>query len=217
MDTPATNVLTVGVIEPMTLIREGLCALINATPGMRGEPLDAASPGRHSDVIVLSVAPCRPDSSIALRELSRDLPTAPSVILLNCDSSRCRESKDDECAPPKCQIGSRLSACGGLFELRLRAHIVRSSDSSTVLRDAIWKAVASNGHPIESRDNQAALSRREREVASLIADGRSNREIAQELKLSYSAVKNYVSSILSKLGLRHRTQIAVRVLRSQRD
>jgi DNA-binding CsgD family transcriptional regulator len=199
METPdaAAKVLTVGVIEPM----------------------DADSPGRHSDVIVFSVDPCRPDCSIALRALSRDLPTAPSVILLNCDNPRCFELEDDESAQPECQIGSLRSACGASKKLRLRAHIVRSSDKSTDLRDATWKAAATNGRQTETgdRDYHAALTRRERDVASLIADGRSNREIAQELELSYSTVKNYVSSILSKLSLRHRTQIAVHVLRSKRD
>lgn len=53
------------------------------------------------------------------------------------------------------------------------------------------------------------LTAREKHIAALIALGRSNKEIAQELQLGYSTVKNYVSSILDKLELRDRTQIAV--------
>jgi DNA-binding NarL/FixJ family response regulator len=54
-----------------------------------------------------------------------------------------------------------------------------------------------------------SLTLRERQVASLVAQGRSNKEIASELHLGYSTVKNYVSSILEKLDLRDRTQIAL--------
>jgi len=53
------------------------------------------------------------------------------------------------------------------------------------------------------------LTLRERQVASLVSQGRSNKEIARELHLGYSTVKNYVSSILEKLDLRDRTQIAL--------
>ena len=53
------------------------------------------------------------------------------------------------------------------------------------------------------------LSAREVEVMSLIADGQTNGEIAARLFLAEKTVKNYVSSILSKLGLERRTQAAV--------
>ena len=50
---------------------------------------------------------------------------------------------------------------------------------------------------------------RELEIIRLIADGYSNKEIAAELFLSEGTVRNYLSSILDKLGLRDRTQVAV--------
>lgn len=53
------------------------------------------------------------------------------------------------------------------------------------------------------------LTLRESQVAALVSQGRSNKEIARELHLGYSTVKNYVSSILEKLDLRDRTQIAL--------
>jgi DNA-binding NarL/FixJ family response regulator len=54
------------------------------------------------------------------------------------------------------------------------------------------------------------LSPREREIAKLVAEGRSNAEIAAELFISNGTVRNHVSTILEKTGLNHRTQIAVR-------
>lgn len=55
----------------------------------------------------------------------------------------------------------------------------------------------------------AQISERELEIITLIADGRSNREIAAELFLSEGTVRNYLSDILDKLQLRDRTQVAV--------
>lgn len=53
------------------------------------------------------------------------------------------------------------------------------------------------------------LTEREREVVRAIADGMSNAEVAEALYMSEGTVRNHISSILAKLGLRNRTQIAV--------
>jgi DNA-binding NarL/FixJ family response regulator len=58
-----------------------------------------------------------------------------------------------------------------------------------------------------------ALTPREREVLGLLADGRSNREIARALRVSEKTVKAHVSSVLAKLGVQDRTQAAVFALR----
>jgi DNA-binding NarL/FixJ family response regulator len=59
-----------------------------------------------------------------------------------------------------------------------------------------------------------SLSDREREVLRLLASGMSNSDIAQHLYLSEGTVRNYVSSILTKLGVSDRTQAAVLALRA---
>jgi DNA-binding NarL/FixJ family response regulator len=59
-----------------------------------------------------------------------------------------------------------------------------------------------------------SLSARETEILRLVAQGRDNTEIAQELYLSPSTVKNHVSSILEKLGVESRVQAAVRAARA---
>ena len=59
-----------------------------------------------------------------------------------------------------------------------------------------------------------ALSARETEILRLVAQGRDNTEIARELYLSPSTVKNHVSSILEKLGVDSRVQAAVRAARA---
>lgn len=65
----------------------------------------------------------------------------------------------------------------------------------------------------------ALLSGREREILELIAQGFTNREVAQQLFLTEGTVKNYVSAILGTLGLRHRTEAAIlwRAVRPMND
>jgi two-component system, NarL family, response regulator DevR len=63
------------------------------------------------------------------------------------------------------------------------------------------------GNPTDNR--LAALSPREREVLDLIAEGLTNRQIGERMFLAEKTVKNYVSSLLSKLGMERRTQAAV--------
>jgi DNA-binding NarL/FixJ family response regulator len=63
----------------------------------------------------------------------------------------------------------------------------------------------------------ATLSGREKQIMALIADGLTNREIGLRLSLAEKTVKNYVSGLLSKLGLQSRTQAAVLHLETKRD
>ena len=60
------------------------------------------------------------------------------------------------------------------------------------------------------------ISEKELQVIALVAEGLSNREIAGELFLSEGTVRNYISSILDKMELRDRTQLAVYYLNTQR-
>ena len=63
----------------------------------------------------------------------------------------------------------------------------------------------------KEREDQylAKLSSRERQVLDLIAEGKTNRQIGEELFLAEKTVKNYVSSVLMKMGLSRRTEAAV--------
>jgi non-specific serine/threonine protein kinase len=102
------------------------------------------------------------------------------------------------------------------------------------LDEAIWEAALAEGKTIGLEDSieyaltvekpsppassapkqpsndqpSAVLTRREREVAALVTQGMSNRQIAQELFLSEHTVKRHISKILRKLGLASRAEVA---------
>ncbi len=59
------------------------------------------------------------------------------------------------------------------------------------------------------------LTERERDVIRLVAVGRNNREIAQELFISEKTVKSHISNILGKLNLEHRTQLAIYAIKNK--
>jgi two-component system response regulator DevR len=73
-----------------------------------------------------------------------------------------------------------------------------------------------HGHGAVGDPRLAQLSARERDVLALLADGLANREIGEILSISEKTVKNYVSSILAKLGLQRRTQAAIIQIESTR-
>jgi len=80
----------------------------------------------------------------------------------------------------------------------------------------LMSAVAAKEEPAAGRapsHSENGLTEREQEVLYLIADGLSNREIAEKLVISEKTVKTHVSSILGKLGLADRTQAAIYALR----
>ena len=81
------------------------------------------------------------------------------------------------------------------------------------VRDAVACAlsepeVTTHAVPISDKEKYQGLSRRERETASWIAQGKSNREIAREMTIGEKTVETYVTRILNKLGVNSRVQIA---------
>jgi DNA-binding NarL/FixJ family response regulator len=113
-------------------------------------------------------------------------------------------------------LALRAGAAGFLYkdvdpDALLRA--IRSvHDGHTLLAP---EAAAAMSERAPGRDGRGldALTSREREVLSLLAGGRSNREIARTLGVSEKTVKTHVSSVLAKLGVADRTQAAVLAVR----
>lgn len=96
---------------------------------------------------------------------------------------------------------------------RIIAAIRAVNAGGTVFQEDILKYVREKISPAGSSDIFKELTPRELDIVRLIAEGLSNRQIAEKLFLSDGTVRNHISAILEKTGLEHRTQIAVMWLR----
>src|SRR5512139_1358949 len=95
------------------------------------------------------------------------------------------------------------------------AYLGRVQLHSDVARKLMAVAAAKDQpHTVSAGEiSEESLTEREREVLSLVAEGRNNREIAEQLVISEKTVKTHVSNILNKLHLDDRTQAAIYALR----
>jgi len=85
--------------------------------------------------------------------------------------------------------------------------VVNVSGGNIVVEDKVMQRMSTKSH---NRDEKLKpLSKREKEIVVKISEGLTNREISEELFISEGTVKNNITSVLSKLGLKHRTQIAI--------
>jgi DNA-binding NarL/FixJ family response regulator len=111
----------------------------------------------------------------------------------------------------------RAGACGYVYkdvDPDALAGAIRSVHAGHVLlQPEVAGALLAQDDPGTGTGRGSTLTEREREVLGLIADGRSNREIARALVLSEKTVKTHVSNILMKLDLSDRTQAAIWAVR----
>ena len=85
-------------------------------------------------------------------------------------------------------------------------------NGNSIIQDVILEKIKSNlseTNATETKIDLNLFTEREREIMSLIARGFSNKGISKELFISEGTIANYITSILGKTGLEHRTQIAI--------
>jgi two-component system response regulator DevR len=88
--------------------------------------------------------------------------------------------------------------------------IRRVAEGQSLLDPTLTKRVLDRmRQPPEEDERLARLTGQERKILALIADGLTNRQIAERMFLAEKTVKNYVSNLLAKLGMQRRTQAAV--------
>jgi DNA-binding NarL/FixJ family response regulator len=116
-------------------------------------------------------------------------------------------------------LAMRAGAAGFLYKDVDPDALVRAirsvHDGHTLLAPEAAAALSARSPGQEGRGIES-LTAREREVLRLLADGRSNREIARTLGVSEKTIKTHVSSVLAKLGVADRTQAAVLAVRHSR-
>ena len=218
--------IRIGVVENDNLLCEGLVALVNTVEafeciGAWTQVQEAllALQGLRPDVLLLDIRQLQP-SGLTLFQRLLSLSPATRVLLTMNDPEEWWMALDahtlssQRSAPVLpfgvCGMVCKARGFRGIAESICRAYvgehevepslIVRQTESSLPTRQL---GTTTEDVPTDS------LTLREWQVIHLIGQGHSNKDIARETQLGYSTVKNYVSSIMKKLHLAGRTQIAL--------
>ena len=206
----ATRPLRLLVVDDHEVVRQGLVALLDrreefqvvAEAGTAAEAVESAR-RVQPDIVIMDVR--LPDGSgvEACREIRAELPTTRVVILT---------SYPDEAAV----LSAIVAGASGYLLKQIRARDLVSAlqavgRGESLLDPAVTEKVLERVRRIATgayADEMAQLTQQEQKILALVAEGKTNKEIATDVFLSDKTVKNYVSSILSKLNLERRAQAA---------
>lgn len=200
--------------EDQTLIRRGIVTLLGMTgdievtaeAGDGDEALNQALKGQF-DVGLFDIRMPKLSGTQVLRELQRRDMRLPAIMLTTFD--------EDELFLEAVQAGAQGFLMKDISVERLAAAIRAVVNGDLLLQPAITERVLrivrqlGNRAPNELTKTEP-LTPRERTVLHLIAAGYSNKEIATSLKTTEGTIKNYASSVMSKLGARDRTRAVIK-------
>lgn len=206
----STQPITVLIADDHPVVRQGLAVLLEVQDDivLVGE----ASDGQAAVRLTLEHAP-----DVLLLDLK--LPGLDGLGVLNELRARGAETRVLVLTSGASSTGPALAlqagAAGFLYKDVDPDALVRAirsvHDGHTVLASDAADLVAAR--PGADSRGLRSLTAREREVLAMLADGRSNREIARLLSVSEKTVKSHVSAILAKLGVADRTQAALLAVR----
>ncbi|GAA3699217.1 response regulator transcription factor [Microlunatus aurantiacus] len=197
------------LLDDHEIVRHGLRDLFESEPdlevvGESGSAKEAERiiPALRPDVAVLDAR--LPDGSgidVCRAIRSRD-PAIRGLILTSYD--------DDEALFAAIMAGASGYVLKQIRSTDLVDAVRRVAAGQSLLDPAVTTRVLDRlRHADDAPSELAQLTEREREILELIAEGLTNRQIGERLYLAEKTVKNYVSSLLAKLGFERRTQAAV--------
>jgi two-component system response regulator DevR len=202
--------VTVFLVDDHEIVRRGVMDLINAEPDLEvvGEAADysqamARIPALRPDVAVLDVRLPDGNGIELCRELQSNLPDLRCLMLT---------SFTDEQA----MLDAILAGASGYVVKDIRSleliGAIRDVGAGKSLLDN--RAAAALMHKLRNEAEAksgplASLTEQERTLLELVGEGLTNRQIAARMFLAEKTVKNYVSRLLTKLGVERRTQAAV--------
>ena len=214
---PTQGPLRLLVVDDHEVVRQGLVALLDrraefevaAEAGSVAEAIDAAA-RFEPDLVIMDVR--LPDGSgiEACREIRAARPETRVIMLTSYP--------DEEAV-----LSAIIAGASGYLLKQIRGRDLISAleavgRGESLLDSAVTEKVLERVRRVASgseTDELGGLTPQERKILLLVAEGKTNKEIAGEVFLSDKTVKNYVSSILSKLNLHRRAQAAAFVAKHQ--
>ena len=207
--------IRVCLVDDQTLVRQGVRSLLDLSADIRvvAEASDRRQAleliAQHQpDVVLMDLRMPGMNGIEAMQALASGPGLPPTIILTTFN--------DDELVLAGLKAGARgfLLKDVSLEQLVEAIHTVAAGDSllQPAMTQRLLEGVESLNNEFLSLDHPDPLTERETEILRLMAGGYSNREIAQALSVAEGTVKNHVSNILSKLGVRDRTRAVLKAL-----
>ncbi len=201
--------IRVFLLDDHEVVRRGLRDLLEAAGGIEvvgeaGTADDATRriPPTRPDVAILDVRLPDGDGVEVCREVRSAHPEIQCLILTSFS--------DDEALFQAIMAGAAGYLLKQVRGTDLVDAVRRVSMGQSLLDPAVTSRVLERLRtPPEGDERLARLTEQERRILDLIAEGLTNRQIAQRVHLAEKTVKNYVSNLLAKLGMERRTQAAV--------
>jgi DNA-binding NarL/FixJ family response regulator len=203
------------LVDDQSLFREALATLLGARTEVRvvgeaGDGFEALqrSEALRPDVVLMDLHMPVLDGIAATRRLRVEQPGVRVLALTTFD--------DDEDVFEALRAGALGYLLKDVTSDRLVEALLAAARGESVLQPSVAAKVVARLAQLDAAPRSrpqplvVPLSDRELDVLRLLADGRSNREIAGELFLAEGTVKNHVTNVLAKLGARDRTQAALR-------
>ncbi|HYN87604.1 MAG TPA: response regulator transcription factor [Ardenticatenaceae bacterium] len=208
------------LVDDQQLIRQGIQTLLELEPDLRvvgqasngREALEAAARLRP-DIVLMDVRMPELDGVAATRLLTERFPDIGVIILTTFD--------DDEYVFDGLKAGARGYLLKDISSDEMSAAIRAVAGGGALIQPSIARKVVSEFSRLAARSAPhtsvsgetppgIALTERELEVLRALAEGLSNREIAERLVITEGTVKNHISNLLAKLDVRDRTQAVLK-------
>ncbi|WP_334019945.1 response regulator transcription factor [Alteromonas sp. S015] len=203
------------LVEDQMLVREGIKSLLGLDDSVEvvgefenGQQLIDSGNGSNCDVILMDIRMPKLSGIDTLLALSEKGVTTPVLMLTTFD--------DHELVNGAMRAGAKGYLLKDVSLETLVDTIAQIKNGKTLIQPSVTEKVLQGlkglSVKFESFENPEPLTEKEVEILRLIAAGYSNKEIAEAMFKSPGTIKNQVSSVMAKLGVRDRTRAVIKAL-----